>query len=168
MFSGKSSELLRKIRRFEHARKRCLVVNFSHDNRYSLAEVMATHDKVTKTATKVTKLTPLLKRVKDYDVVGIDEGQFFEDIVEFCEEVANMGKIVVIAALDGTFERKPFGNIINLIPMAEKVSKLCAVCVYCTKEAAFTKRIVESRQIQLIGGAEMYKPVCRQCFFLEQ
>lgn len=79
-----------------------------------------------------------------------------------------MGKIVVIAALDGTFERKPFGNIINLIPMAEKVSKLCAVCVYCTKEAAFTKRIVESRQIQLIGGAEMYKPVCRQCFFLEQ
>ncbi len=79
-----------------------------------------------------------------------------------------MGKTVLVAALDGTFERKAFGSIINLIPMAEKVTKLCAVCVYCTKEAAFTKRVVESRQIQLIGGAEMYKPVCRLCFFLEQ
>jgi thymidine kinase len=106
--------------------------------------------------------------LKNYDVVGIDEGQFFPDIVEFCEEAANQGKTVMVAALDGTFERKAFGNIISLIPMAEKVTKLCAVCVYCTKEAAFTKRVIESRQIQLIGGAEMYKPVCRLCFFLEQ
>jgi thymidine kinase len=74
---------------------------------------------------------------------------------------------VVVAALDGTFERKAFGRIINLIPLAERVTKLCAVCVYCTKEAGFTKRIVESKEIQLIGGAEMYKPVCRSCFFLE-
>ena len=79
-----------------------------------------------------------------------------------------MGKIVVVAALDGTFERKAFGNIISLIPLAEKVTKLCAVCVYCTNEAAFTRRIVESKEIQLIGGDEMYKPVCRQCFFQEQ
>lgn len=77
-----------------------------------------------------------------------------------------MGKIVVVAALDGTFERKAFGNIIKLIPLAEKVTKLCAVCVYCTQEAAFTRRITESKEIQLIGGAEMYKPVCRSCFFL--
>jgi thymidine kinase len=79
-----------------------------------------------------------------------------------------MNKIVVVAALDGTFERKPFGNIINLIPLAEKVSKLNAVCVYCTNEAAFTKRIVKSMEIQLIGGDDMYKPVCRPCFFKEQ
>ena len=72
---------------------------------------------------------------------------------------------MVVAALDGTFERKPFGKIVSLIPMAEKVTKLCAVCVYCTNEAAFTRRIVESKEIQLIGGDEMYKPVCRSCFF---
>jgi thymidine kinase len=71
----------------------------------------------------------------------------------------------VIAALDGTFERKPFGDIVNLISMAEKVKKLSAVCVYCTEEAHFTKRIVASKEVQLIGGAEMYKPVCRLCFF---
>ena len=111
---------------------------------------------------------PLIAQMKNYDVVGIDEGQFFEDIVEFCQQAANLGKIVLVAALDGTFERKPFGNIINLIPLAEKVNKLCAVCVYCTSEAAFTKRIIESKEIQLIGGDEMYKPVCRACFFLEE
>ena len=75
---------------------------------------------------------------------------------------------MLVAALDGTFDRKGFGNIINLIPISEKVTKLCAVCVYCTSEAAFTRRIVESKEIQLIGGDEMYKPVCRICFFKEQ
>ena len=73
----------------------------------------------------------------------------------------------MVVALDGTFERKAFGNIVNLIPLAEKVSKLSAVCVYCAKEAAFTKRVTESQEIEVIGGAEMYKPVCRSCFFLE-
>lgn len=80
-------------------------------------------------------------------MIGVDEGQFFSEIVEFCETLANKDKIVLVSALDGTFERKPFGNIINLIPLAEKVTKLCAVCVYCTNEAAFTKRIVESKEI---------------------
>lgn len=74
---------------------------------------------------------------------------------------------MLVAALDGTFERKAFGRIIDLIPLAERVSKLCAVCVYCTREAAFTKRIIESKEIQLIGGDDMYKPVCRECFFME-
>jgi thymidine kinase len=103
-----------------------------------------------------------------YDVIGVDEGQFFAEIVEFCELMANKSKTVLVSALDGTFERKPFGNIINLIPLAERVIKLCAVCVYCACEAAFTKRIVESKEVELIGGAEMYKPVCRGCFFQEQ
>ena len=88
-------------------------------------------------------------------------------MVEFCDGAANLGKTVVVAALDGTFERKPFGNIVSLIPLAEKVSKLSAVCVYCTREAAFTRRAIASKQVEMIGGAEMYKPVCRGCFFLE-
>jgi thymidine kinase len=67
-----------------------------------------------------------------YDVVGIDEGQFFEDIVDVAEELANKGIVVIVAALDSTFQRKPFGNIINLVPLAEKVYKLTAVCVYCS------------------------------------
>lgn len=80
-----------------------------------------------------------------YDVVAIDEGQFYPDIVDFCEELANNGTIVMVAALDGTFQRKPFGNIINLLPVAEKVTKLTAVCVYCGSEASFTQRVIESQ-----------------------
>lgn len=88
----------------------------------------------------------------EHDVVAIDEGQFYHDIVEFCEDLANLGIIVLVAALDGTFQRKPFGNIINLLPMAEKVTKLTAVCVYCAQEASFTQRIIESQEVELIGG----------------
>jgi thymidine kinase len=80
------------------------------------------------------------------------------------EELANKGIVVIVAALDSTFQRKPFGNIINLVPLAEKVYKLTAVCVYCSEPAAFTQRTVESQEIELVGGAESYKPVCRQCF----
>ena len=97
-------------------------------------------------------------------MVAIDEGQFFSDIVDFCEDLADFGINVLVAALDGTFQRKPFGNIINLLPIAEKVTKLTAVCVYCAGEAAFTKRVVDSEEIELIGGEEEYKPVCRNCF----
>ena len=85
-----------------------------------------------------------MEKAKLYDVVAIDEGQFYPNIVEFCEELANEGIIVMVAALDGTFQRKPFGNIINLLPVAEKVTKLTAVCVYCANEASFTQRVIES------------------------
>lgn len=85
-------------------------------------------------------------------MVAIDEGQFFPEIVDFAEELANKGVIVIIAALDSTFQRKPFGNIINLLPLAEKVTKLSAVCVVCAEEAAFTQRTVDNQEIELIGG----------------
>lgn len=83
------------------------------------------------------------ERAKNYEVIAIDEGQFFEDIAEFCEDLANNGKIVIVAALDGTFERKAFNKILDLIPLCEKVKKLTAVCYYCKMEnASFTKRTV--------------------------
>lgn len=72
---------------------------------------------------------------------------------------------MIVAALDATFERKKFGNIINLLPLAESVVKLSAVCVHCYREAAFTKRIVDSKEVELIGGSDVYQPVCRQCYF---
>lgn len=103
-------------------------------------------------ALKISTLQQAKDKAALYDVVAIDEGQFYPDIVEFCEDLANKGIIVMVAALDGTFQRKPFGNIINLLPVAEKVTKLTAVCVYCSNEAAFTQRIIESQEIELIGG----------------
>lgn len=93
--------------------------------------------------------------------------------MDFCETLANKGKIVIVAALDGTFDRKPFHNILELIPLAEKIQKLTAVCWFCKREnASFTKRTVSSQEsmslsrnlVELIGGDECYKPACRGCF----
>ncbi|KAK7930247.1 hypothetical protein WMY93_006642 [Mugilogobius chulae] len=97
-------------------------------------------------------------------VIGIDEGQFFPDTVPFAEEMANLGKIVIVAALDGTFQRKAFGNILSLVPLAESVVKLHAVCMQCYKEAAYTKRIGAEKEVEVIGGADKYQAVCRKCY----
>lgn len=111
-------------------------------------------------------MSEVYSRALTYDVVAIDEGQFFPDICEYAESLANQGIVVIVAALDGTFQRKPFGHILDLVPLAEIVTKLSAVCIDCGKEAAFTKRVVDSQEIELIGGDETYKPVCRGCFGL--
>nr|XP_010300557.1 PREDICTED: thymidine kinase, cytosolic [Balearica regulorum gibbericeps] len=98
-------------------------------------------------------------------VIGIDEGQFFPDVVEFCEVMANAGKTVIVAALDGTFQRKAFGSILNLVPLAESVVKLNAVCMECYREASYTKRLGAEREVEVIGGADKYHSVCRACYF---
>ena len=109
-------------------------------------------------------LSEVEDKALDFDIIGIDEGQFFEEIVEFSEKMANMGKTVIIAALDGTFERKPFGRILELIPLAENVTKLDAVWVEWNQLASFTKRTWDSMETELIGGEEIYKPVWRGWF----
>ena len=88
--------------------------------------------------------------LSDYDVIGIDEGQFFPDIVEFSEEMANKGKTVVIAALDGTFQRKAFASILELIPLSEHVVKLNAVCMTCFGDGSFTKRISADKEVDIL------------------
>lgn len=115
-------------------------------------------------ALKTATLKSIYSTAVTYDVVAIDEGQFFPDVVEISEKLANEGVVVVIAALDGTFQRKPFGEILSLVPLAEQVVKLSAVCIECGNEAAFTRRTVDSQEVELIGGEEIYKPVCRNCF----
>ena len=115
-------------------------------------------------ALKITRLSEITQIAPEFDVIAIDEGQFFPDIAKESENLANQGKIVIIAALDGTFQRKPFGAILELIPLAEFVVKLSAVCK-CGKDAFYTKRTAESEEIELIGGEELYMPACRECFF---
>merc|ERR1712110_1141407 len=114
MFSGKSTELLRKVRIFEVARHNCLVIKYGKDTRYSDTE-LSTHDRQMRTAVSTTQLSDIETLASKYTVIGIDEGQFFEDVTEFSMRMANAGKVVIIAALDGTFEQKPFMNIVNLL-----------------------------------------------------
>lgn len=138
MFSGKTTELLRRIKRYTVANQRCLVVKYSKDTRYS-TECMSTHDKEMISATPCLNLNEVEEKAKDFDVIGIDEGQFFPTLVGFSEKMANMGKIVIVAALDGTFQKKPFGSVLELVPLSESVTKLSAVCMICFRDASFTR-----------------------------
>jgi len=163
MFSGKSTELIRRIRRYTVAKRKCLVVKYQKDTRYS-SESMATHDRQQWMAMPCEKLEDLREIANSCDVIGIDEGQFFQDIISFTEEMANHGKIVIVAALDGTFQRKPFGKICELIPLAESVVKLTAICQGCQNPASFSKRLGDEKEIELIGGSDKYIATCRNCF----
>ncbi|XP_032055698.1 thymidine kinase, cytosolic [Aythya fuligula] len=164
MFSGKSTELMRRVRRFQLAQYRCLLVKYAKDTRYGTAG-LSTHDRNTMEALPACLLRDVYQEALGAAVIGIDEGQFFPDIVDFCEMMANAGKTVIVAALDGTFQRKAFGSILNLVPLAESVVKLNAVCMECYREASYTKRLGAEREVEVIGGADKYHSVCRACYF---
>ncbi|OQS07609.1 thymidine kinase, cytosolic-like isoform X1 [Thraustotheca clavata] len=168
MFSGKTTELIRRMRRYHHAQLKCLVVRSAIDERYTTEDLISTHDKQMIPATPVKNLVEIKDEFVNYDVIGIDEGHFYSDLDAFCDMAADEGKIIIVAALDGTFERKPFPQVCGLIPRAEHVTKLSAVCALCGTDASFTRRIVNNTAIELVGGSDMYQPVCRSCFTLPQ
>jgi len=164
MFAGKTTELLRRITRFELAKKTCIVLKYAKDQRYS-AESVATHDLQMRKALSCSLLMPQLQECMKYDVIGIDEGQFFADIVEFSDYLANHGKTVIIAGLDGDYRRIPFGRILELVPKCESLTKISAVCTTTGKDASYSQRIIDSSELELIGGAESYRAASRAAYF---
>jgi len=165
MFSGKTTELIRRMKRYQIANYSCLIVKYAKDDRYD-KDGIATHDKQTLQATvSASRLTPdVLELAARHEVVGVDEGQFFPDVVTFCEQLADQGVVVIVAALDGTYQRCGFGDILQLVPLAESVIKLTAVCMVCFGEAAFTKRKGHEKEVEVIGGQDKYLSVCRECY----
>lgn len=130
MFAGKSTELLRRVRRLEIAGRKCLHIKYVADTRYD-AECITTHDNNKIKAVCVKTLAEIGDKWKNYDVIGVDEGQFFTDVVPFCETLAQNGKVVITSALSGTFQREEFNSILELLPKAEKVKMLNAICKFC-------------------------------------
>jgi len=167
MFSGKTTELIRRLKRYKVANYRCLIVKHVNDDRYDKSDVVS-HDHQSIPAVSANRISEFKQLALEFDVVGIDEGQFFPDIVECCEILANLGKIIIVAALDATFQRVGFGDILNLIPLAESVSKLNAVCMVCFGRASFTKRTCSDMKLEVIGGSDKYMAVCRMCYFIPQ
>jgi thymidine kinase len=185
MFSGKSTEMMRRIRKHAVAGRVCAVVKYVKDTRYSPSienvdrterisatsngGILVTHDRVHFEAFATNCLSEFQREnesiFSNLDVIGIDEGQFFPDIVKYAEYWANLGIVVIIAALAGTFQRNPFNDVLNLIPLAETVDKLTSVCYFCKKEASFTLRIGTEQQVELIGGEDKYHAACRTCYF---
>lgn len=165
MFSGKSTELLRKIRRYSYQKRSTVVVSYIFDTRYSKSEeLISTHDKTHYPAIKTGQLKTIKDKLYDYDVIGVDEGQFYPDLIEVVEELANIGKTVIISCLSGNFKREPFEAVTKLIPKCEKIQLLTAICSSCGCEATYTFRTIRNEDEVLIGGEESYKPACRLCY----
>lgn len=166
MFSGKTSELMRLVRRHQVSKRNVLVIKYIGDSRYSDKQTLSSHDLFKMPAVSASELLPLLdsEAVSKAEVVAIDEGQFYPDTPEFVEAILLQGKLVLISALDGDYLRRPFGRILECIPMAEEVVKLTAVCVGCAAPAAFTRRIINNTEIKCVGGSESYVPNCRKCY----
>ena len=164
MFSGKSTELFRRIEKYEISKKKTILIKYTKDIRYSKKDI-CTHSNKKKKALSCLHLDEIEKKnINEVDVIGIDEGQFFDDLVEFSNFYADIGKTIIISALDGTFEKKPFPVIANLIPTVETILKLSAICMICGGKACYSKRITREMEINLIGGIDKYIAVCRECF----
>jgi thymidine kinase len=163
MFSGKSTRLIGLIRKYTYKAKKTIMIKYFADNRYSEKSEVVTHDLMKYDSINCKNLRDHFEKLKQYDVIGIDEGQFFPDLVEVCQELALMKKTIIVAALNGDFRMEPFPVVANLIPRADKIKLLNAFCFKCHKDAKFTLRIVQSNETVLIGAGEAYKPACREC-----
>lgn len=164
MFSGKTEELIRRLRRAEFARQKVEIFKPGVDTRYSEAEVVS-HDATSIRSTPVPNSSNLLLLASDIDVVGIDEAQFFDDGLPLvCEQLANQGIRVIAAGLDMDFQGRPFGPMPKLMAMAEFVTKVHAICMHCGELATFSHRTHASKELVLLGETDSYIPLCRACF----
>ena len=165
MFSGKSEELIRRLRRAQIARQRVQIFKPQLDGRYSQEHIVSHSDmridaELVKTAEEI-----LEKLDQRTEVVGIDEGQFFElSLIEICDQLANAGKRVVVAGLDTDYLGNPFEPMPQLLAIAEYITKTLAICVRCGSPANQTQRLVASTDRVVVGGSEAYEARCRRCF----
>lgn len=163
-----SSELQRQVKRMELSGKKYIIIKHAKDTRYGKQDECCTHDLRTMQAIAVSSLWDAIDKCANVDIVGVDEAQFFPEIVEFVDEVVEQkGKHVIVAALDGTYEGKPFGRVHELLSRSEQFIKLAAVCRNCGNDASFTVRrpdfIDQQGVIEVVGASELYEAVCRKC-----
>ncbi len=173
MFSGKTEELIRRIKRATFARQRVVIFKPQIDTRYSEEEVVS-HDRNAVMSVPLSTSGEILDYLSshtastdgyDFDVVGIDEAQFFGmDLVAVCNQLANNGVRVIIAGLDMDFQCTPFGPIPALCAVADEVTKVHAICVKCGALAYVSHRLVHDQNQVLIGEQTEYEPLCRECY----
>lgn len=164
MFSGKTEELIRRLRRANFAKQRVEIFKPAIDTRYSEENVVS-HDQHAILSTPVDSSSSILLLSSDTDVVGIDEAQFFDKgLVNVCNELANKGVRVIIAGLDMDFQGRPFGPIPGLCAIADEVTKVHAICVKCGALAYISHRLVQNDKRVLLGEKLTYEPLCRECY----
>lgn len=164
MFSGKTEELIRRLKRAQFANQKIAIFKPSVDIRYSEVEVVS-HDLHSIKSTPITDAKFMLDIPDDIQVVGIDEAQFFQDnIIDVCQQLAGRGVRVIIAGLDMDFQGKPFGPMPSLMAIAEDVQKVHAICVKCGNLANHSHRLSKNENLVVLGEKDIYEPLCRKCF----
>ncbi len=164
MFSGKTEELIRRLKRAQFAKQKIEIFKPTVDKRYSDLDVVS-HDSTTIPCTPIKTPARMLNVSPDVQVVGIDEAQFFdESIIEVAQTLANRGVRVIIAGLDTDYLGKPFGPMPGLMAIAEDVQKVHAICVRCGNLANHSHRLSASKKLVVLGEKDVYEPLCRECY----
>lgn len=164
MFSGKTEELIRRLKRANFAKQRVEIYKPKIDNRYSEEDVVS-HDRTSITSTPVESSGSILLMATEVDVVGIDEAQFFDEgLIDVCKQLADSGVRVIVAGLDMDFRCRPFGPMPNLMAIADDVYKVHAICVRCGSLAYVSHRLVAGEKQVLVGEMNEYEPICRDCY----
>lgn len=164
MFSGKTEELIRRLKRARFARQNVEIFKPRIEVRYSTEEVVS-HDENAIQSTPVDSSANILLLTTGVEVVGIDEAQFFDEgLVDVCNQLANQGIRVIAAGLDMDYKGVPFGPIPGLLAIAEYVSKVHAICVRCGNLAQYTHRLSEDDKLIVLGETDIYEPLCRACY----
>lgn len=164
MFSGKTEELIRRLRRAKFARQSVEIFKPAVDVRYSAVDVVS-HDDNSIPSTPVESAQNILLLASNVQVVGIDEAQFFDNgLIDVCNQLANSGVRVIVAGLDMDYQGNPFGPMPKLMAIADDVLKVHAVCVRCGALAQFSHRLAKTDKLVLLGETDSYEPLCRRCF----
>jgi len=163
MFSGKTEELLRRIKRAKYANQTVVLFKPSEDTRYSEQDVVS-HDANAMTSIAVGDSKDILRLIGEAEVIGIDEAQFFDaGLTAVCEQLALDGKRVIIAGLDMDYKGVPFGPMPNLLAVSEYITKVHAICLHCGNLATHSYRLVAAEEKVLLGAGDEYEPRCRKC-----
>ena len=164
MFSGKTEELIRRLKRAQLAKQKIEIFKPAIDTRYDEIKVVS-HDRNSIHSTPVASSSTILLLAADVDVVGIDEAQFFDhELINVCNQLASSGTRVIAAGLDMDYLGQPFGPVPALMAIAEHVTKVHAICMKCGEIAHYSHRTVEESSLLVLGETDHYEPLCRSCF----
>ena len=165
MFSGKTEELLRRLKRAEFAKQKVAVFKPLIDTRYDARKIVS-HDSNAIKSKPVKLAIEILDQIDNAEVIAIDEAQFFDkELIRISNLLANQGKRVIIAGLDMEFKGKPFGIMPDLLAIAEHITKVHAICIECGTAANHSYRLTKNQQLIELGDKLEYKALCRDCFF---
>ena len=164
MYSGKTEELIRRLRRSQIAKQKVSIFKPEIDTRYSNDHIVS-HSELRIPSQSVNSALEILKLGKDSEVVGIDEAQFFGmELIDVCQQLANEGKRVIVAGLDQDYRGEPFEPMPQLLAIAEYITKTLAICMVCGNPANRTQRITSDEERVIVGGTNIYEARCRKCF----